>query len=137
MKDALLLDFDPPNAATGSGGVATGRLCDMTDCRRPLKVRQKRFCSPACRFAYWDLLHPRINRTPPEGQREGSILLAVLTLMKDGEWRTAHEIAEAVRAFPHSVSARLAEARKRGWEIESDAANGNSRRAHRFRLVKV
>lgn len=68
--------------------------------------------------------------------REGTILALILGLLQDGEWRTQHQIAEAVRAFPHSVGARLSELRKRNHRIECDAKNGNSRRAHRFRLVQ-
>jgi hypothetical protein len=66
----------------------------------------------------------------------------MLALLADGAWRTALEIADAVRAREHSVSARLAEIRRAYdrvgvYSLESDAVVGNSRRAHRFRLVKT
>lgn len=103
-------------------------------CGLPLIGRQKRFASRLCCSRWWDQEHPRVNRGP-EGRREGRLVDAILGVLASGEWMTAHQIAEAVRAFPHSVSARLAELRKRGHHIESDGKVGNTRRAHRFRLV--
>jgi hypothetical protein len=112
------------------------RLCEC-GCGVPLSGRQKRFASRLCSSRWWDQQHPRVNVVPPEGRREGTLRQAILGFLAAhaGQWFTVHEIAEAVRAFPHSVSARLSELRRRGQPIESDARNGNSRRAHRFRLV--
>lgn len=130
MSQQLVLT--DPDAPAGESCRSNGKPCES--CGGSLTGRQERFCSDRCRVRWWDSQHPRVN-VVPEG-REGSILESVLALLADGEWRTAHQIAEEVRAFPHSVSARIAEARKRGHRIESDAVNGNSRRAHRFRLVR-
>lgn len=105
------------------------------NCRsKRLRGKQRRFCSQKCGSEWWDLFHPRVNVTP-EGPRQGTIIGDLLGVLHDGEWHTAHELAELVRAFPHSVSARLSELRRKGFRIESDAEVGNSQRAHRFRLV--
>jgi len=124
----------PPDAPAGEIN-ARERICEC-GCGVRLTGRQERFASRPCSSRWWDQQHPRINRGPA-GPREGSILHAMLALLADGAWRTALEIADAVRAREHSVSARLAEARKRGYVIESDAAVGNTRRAHRFRLLSA
>lgn len=125
-----------PDAAQTLASVQGANLRLPCDCGCGVRLtgRQKHFASRICCSRWYDAQHPRVN--PPGLPREGTILAAMLRVMADGEWRTAHQIAEAVRAFPHSVSARLAEARKRGYSIETDARNGNSRRSHRFRLVR-
>lgn len=131
-------DLASESVATPATGIPR-RLCEC-GCGHPLTSRQKRFASGRCRSAWWDREHPRIGRGP-EGPREGTILRGVMDLMQDGAWRTALEIADAVRAREHSVSARLSQIRRRGelglipWTLESDGKVGNSRRAHRFRLV--
>ena len=114
--------------------VAEAPVCRR--CRGPLEGRQTAFCSKACNAAWWDAQHPRVNWTD-QGAREGKLIDSILgfLLAHPGEWFTAHQIAEAVRGFPHSVSARLSELRRRGHAIETDARNGNSKRAHRYRLV--
>lgn len=124
---------DAPQTLASVQAANPARLCEC-GCGLNLTGRQKRFATRLCNTRYWDQQHPRINRGPA-GPREGTILHAMLALMADGLPRTALEIADAVRAREHSVSARLADARKRGYVIESDAVNGNSRRAHRFRLL--
>lgn len=139
MSDTLHLDFDPPDAAatlTSVQAAITGTHCKC-GCGVRLTGRQKRFASRLCCSHWYDQQHPRVN-VVPEG-REGTIRELVLGFLvaNTGQWFTAHEIAEAVRAFPHSVSARLSELRKRGHNIESDARVGNVTRAHRFRLVKL
>ena len=122
-------------------GVATlpvaipARTCALCGCS--LDGRQRRFCSAHHRMAWWDQQHPRINAPPPPfGPRDGTLLACILGFLAShpSERFTAHEIAAAVRAFPHSVSARLSELRKRGHDIRTDARNGNSARAHRFWL---
>lgn len=133
----LPLDPTPENAPAtlvGAGTVITGTHCKC-GCGAPLTGRQESFASRVCSSRWWDGQHPRVN-VVPDG-REGTIkeLILGFLLAHAGEWFTTHQIGEAVRAFPHSVSARLAELRKRGHNIESDAVNGNSRRAHRFRLM--
>jgi hypothetical protein len=132
--DTGMAPLEPGAGVATLGGANLERLC--AHCGGPLQGRQKRFCSAAHRMERWDLEHPRINRGP-EGPREGTLRQAIIGFLDShpGEWFTVHQIAEAVRAFPHSVSARLSELRRRGQPIESDARNGDSRRAHRFRLV--
>jgi hypothetical protein len=121
-------------ALAGAGEGIVRKPCDH--CGRPLTGKQERFCSRLCSSRWYDQQFPRINRGP-DGPREGTLHHAILGFLvaNPGQWFTVHEIAEAVRAFPHSVSARLSELRRRGQPIESDARNGNSRRAHRFRLA--
>ena len=113
--------------------VILARHCDL--CGGALTGRQRRFCSGSHRSAWWDQQHPRVNAPlPPDGPREGTLLECVLgfLVLHSGERFTVHEVAAAVRAFPHSVSARLSELRKRGHDIRTDARNGDSSRAHRF-----
>ena len=122
---------DTPEAPQALASVSAAILC-ACGCGLPLTGHQKRFASRVCSSRYWDAQHPRVN-VLPDG-REGTIRDAILAVMADGVWRSAHQIAEAVHAFPHSVSARLSELRRKGFNVETDARNGNSRRAHRFRL---
>ena len=107
-------------------------------CGLALTGRQKRFASRMCCSRWWDQEHPRVNAPlAPDGPRDGTLLDCVLVFLVAhlGERFTVHQIAEAVRAFPHSVSARLSELRKRGYDIRTDARNGNSARAHRFWIL--
>lgn len=124
---------DAPRTLASVSEVVPDRLCEC-GCGLPLTGRQKRFASRVCCSRWWDAQHPRVNRGP-EGPRKGAILHLILGVLGDGQWRTVHQIGEEIRAFPHSVSARLSELRRRGHRIETDAKNGDSTRAHRFRLV--
>ena len=132
MSETGQLPLDAtPDAPTALASASAAILC-ACGCGLPLSGQQKRFASRPCSSRYWDAQHPRVN-VLPDG-REGTIRDAILAVMADGEWRSAHQIAEAVHAFPHSVSARLSELRRKGFNVETDARNGNSRRAHRFRM---
>ncbi|HET8645778.1 MAG TPA: hypothetical protein VFO85_09835 [Vicinamibacteria bacterium] len=124
----------PPETLASAHADIVARACEC-GCGLALAGRQKRFASRLCNSRWYDQQHPRVN--PPRLPREGRLVDVVLGFLEErrGEWVTAHEIAEAARAFPHSVSARLAELRKRGHRIESDARVGNNRRPHRFRLA--
>lgn len=107
--------------------------CEWDRCR-PLEGRQKRFASDACRAAWHDLNHPRIN--PPEPlKRKASIRELVLGILSDGSWHSAHRIAEMIRADKHSVVARISQLKAAGHNIITDLPNGNCRRPHRYRLV--
>ena len=127
---------DGPPACVATLPVAIlARPCALCGC--PLGGRQRRFCSAHHRMVWWDQQHPRVNAPPPPfGPRDGTLLACILGFLALhlGERFTAQEIAAAVRAFPHSVSARLSELRRRGHDIRTDARNGNNRRAHRFWL---
>lgn len=107
------------------------------NCRtKRLTGRQARFCSQKCGSEWWDLFHPRMNTEPPDGRpRKVPIRDQILGILHDREWHTKQELAATLRAREHSVGSRLSELRRKGFRIESDAENGNSRRAHRFRLV--
>jgi hypothetical protein len=99
--------------ATLQGGTRP-RTCKR--CEKPLTGRQTTFCSRGaggCSGKDWAERHPRVALVP-EG-RKGPLLPAILGVMADGQWYTALQLAEKVRAFPHSC--------------------GNARRAHKYRLV--
>jgi hypothetical protein len=108
------------------------RACEQ--CGAPLtRKRQKRFDTAKCRMTWWDDHHPRVA-VNPEG-RTGPLLPAIVGVMADGGWYTALQLAEKVRALPHSVTTRLSEAKAKGFQIETDLPCGNVRRQHKYRLV--
>lgn len=105
-----------PGARTcrcGCGGVLTGR--------------QRAFASGACRARWFDLAHPRINRSEA-GPRRGTLKAAILTYLREnpGE-HTEQQIADAIHAFAHSVGARLSELYRAGEPIEKRRGPGNVR----------
>ncbi len=108
-------------------------LCEYDACE-PLAGRQKRFASKRCAQAWYDLHRPRILSPAAGAPREGSIKAAVLGVLFDREWHSAHDLAAAVKADKHSVVTRISELRKH-FDIEEDLPVGNSRRSHRYRLV--
>lgn len=126
-----VLSDSPESVATPP---ATIRRETCERCAGPLRSkRQARFCSQRCRSAWWDEQHPRVA-VNPEG-RTGPLLPAILGVMADGGWYTALQLAEKVRAFPHSVTTRISEAKAKGFQIETDLPCGNALRAHKYRLV--
>lgn len=104
-------------------------------CGKALSGRQKAFASKTCATRFYDTVRPRILNASVGAPREGSIKAAVLGLLHDGDWHSAHDIAAETRSDKHSVMARLSELRRQGFQIESDLPCGSSRRPHRFRLV--
>jgi hypothetical protein len=103
-------------------------------CGRALSGRQKRFASKDCANKLYETARPRILNASAGAPREGSIKAAVLGVLFDREWHSAHELAAAVKADKHSVVTRISELRKH-FDIEEDLPVGNSRRSHRYRLA--
>lgn len=123
-------------AAEGLPGPFQKR-CDWQDCGRtflPSRPNQ-RFCGLECKNAWHDLHRPRIAAAAVGHPREGTIKAAVLGVLHDREWHTAHDLAAKVKADKHSVVTRISELRAQGFAIEADLPVGNARRPHRFRLV--
>jgi hypothetical protein len=111
------------------------RRCEWDQCAT-LRPTQKRFASDRCRAAWHDLHRPRIASPAVGHPREGTIKAAVLGILHDREWHSAHDLALKVRADKHSVITRISELRAQGFCIETDLPVGNARRPHRFRLVQ-
>lgn len=108
--------------------------CEWDQCR-PLTGRQKRFATDACRAAWHDSIHPRINPVEPSLRRKASIRSIVLGILQDGEWHTAHDLAIKAHADKHSVVSRISQLKRSGHRIETDLPRGNVSRPHRYRLV--
>ena len=53
-----------------------------------------------------------------DGKRLGAQLSAVIAVMKDGRWRTLCELAGLCDSPEASVSARLRDMRRLGWEVQ-------------------
>ncbi len=121
-------------ATAGTGNVE--RRCDWSDCGRtfaPSRPNQ-RFCGLDCKNAFHDLHRPRIASAVVGHPREGTIKAALLGVLHDREWHTAHDLAAKVKADKHSIISRISELRAAGFKIETDLPLGNSRRPHRVRL---
>lgn len=104
------------SVATPGDGILV-RVCSR--CYQPLTDRQKRFCSPKCRTAHWDALHPRVN-VPGIGEyrQAGSITDRLHGLMQkqrasgDG-WLTTDQMAQALHERGETVAASLRRLRSR------------------------
>lgn len=115
----------PAGAESRSNGTVA-RVCGY--CGFPLTgSKKKRFCSDLHRMAYWDQAHPRVNRGAA-GPRQGTVKALILGLLADGQWRTDQQIADAIHAFAHTVSARISELIRAGHPIESERLERNLRR---------
>jgi hypothetical protein len=108
------------------------RPCDRCRASYAPRVKGQRFCSRACRTAWWDEKHPRLNAVPPEGQRSEPLWRLLLGALADGKPHTAHELAIQLRADKHVVVARLSMLKGRGHDIRSE---GNYQTPHRYWLV--
>ncbi len=116
-------------------GCGCGRkLCEWDACTH-LTGRQGRFASDACKNGWYETNRPRIASAAAGAPRQGSIKAAVLGILHDREWHSAHDLAAKVKADKHSVVTRLSELRRAGFPIECDPPCGNARRPHRFRLA--
>ena len=73
----------------------------------------------------WEHLNHGSTYDPKQDERRlGLQQLAVMNLMADGAWRTLAEISIATQHKEASVSARLRDLRKLGWQVEMRARNG-------------
>lgn len=69
-----------------------------------------------------------MNKKPSQSERLARILA-------DRNWHTTEEI---IRRCPCIVHSRIAELRRRGWEIEHERVAGpNDARHHRYRATRV
>lgn len=125
-----------PLFAPGASGTARNRICRLSECGRPLTGKQREFCSRACNSRWWDLQHPRVA-VVPGGKREASLKLLILGALQDGQWHSKAELALLLHAREHSVGSRISELKRDGHPIETDAPNGCSTRAHRYRLERA
>jgi hypothetical protein len=124
------------DAAGASAALSPGivdKLC-VCGCGRPLSGRQTKYASKDCANRIYETARPRILNASAGAPREGTIKAAVLGVLFDREWHSAHELAAAVKADKHSVVTRISELRKH-FAIEEDLPVGNSRRSHRYRLA--
>jgi hypothetical protein len=103
-------------------------------CGKPLTGQQKRFASEACSRAWFETARPRILNASAGAPREGTILAALLGLLADGDWHDLMSLSAELKALPCSVSARIREARSKGFRVERDLKRGNVARPHRYRL---
>jgi hypothetical protein len=104
-------------------------------CGRPLTGRQEKYASAACAEAMYQTARPRVLNASVGAPREGTILAGLVALMADGEWWDVHRLSAELKALPCSVSARIREARSKGFRVERDLKRGNVARPHRYRLV--
>jgi biotin operon repressor len=129
--------MDTPQAAQATevppAGVAApgaGILCEWDKCQ-PLTKRQKRFASGACRAAYHDSLHPRINQPGVEPLcGEGSIKARIAALLSgDGLNRTGDQIAYELRISGATALRELRKLRHDGARIHMQRLHGPRRPA--------
>ncbi len=121
-------------AATPAAIVAGLRPCEFDACEG-LTGRQKRFASKRCAQAWYDLHRPRVLAAAAGAAREGTILAALLGLLADGEWHDLMSLSAELKALPCSVSARIREARPKGFRVARDLKRGDVARPHRYRLL--
>ncbi len=133
--DPVCSGSDQPRSVATAPGLIVERCCEWDGCA-PLTGRQKRFASEACKNAWHDLHRPRIASAVAGHPRQGTIKAAVLGILHDREWHSAHDLAAKVKADKHSVITRISELRRAGFPIECDLPCGNARRPHRFRLAQ-
>ena len=60
---------------------------------------------------------------------------AVRGLMIDGHWRTLREISDALKAPEASVSARLRDLRKNGYDVQRQRRGDPKKGLHEYRVV--
>lgn len=57
----------------------------------------------------------------------------VASILADGAWHTSDELYRRTRCIVHS---RIADLRRKGWEIEYQRLDGNTTRHHRYRVIR-
>jgi hypothetical protein len=125
------------DAAGASAAIVAGivdRLC-ACGCGRPLSGRQTKYASKDCANKLYEVARPRILNASAGAPREGTILAALIGLLADGDWHDLMSLSAELKALPCSVSARIREARSKGFRVERDLKRGNVARPHRYRLV--
>jgi hypothetical protein len=130
----LASDAAGTSAANGVGILLAAMPACSCGCGRLLSGRQTKYASKDCANKLYEVARPRILNASAGAPREGTIKAAVLGVLHDRQWHSAHELAAAVKADKHSVVTRISELRKH-FDIEEDLPVGNSRRSHRYRLA--
>jgi hypothetical protein len=125
-----------PDAPRTSAAIEVGILnfC-ACGCGRALSGRQTKYASKDCANRIYETARPRILNASAGAPREGTILAALLGLLADGDWHDLMSLSAELKALPCSVSARIREARSKGFRVERDLKRGNVARPHRYRLV--
>jgi hypothetical protein len=132
---ASLASDAPATSAAIAVGILASILPPCVVCGGLLSGRQRKFCGKACSNAFYETARPRVMSAAAGAPREGTILAGMLGLMADGEWWDVHRLAAELKALPCSVSARIREARSKGFRVERDLKRGNVARPHRYRLL--
>jgi hypothetical protein len=123
------------SAANGVGILLAALPACACGCGRLLSGRQTKYASKDCANRIYETARPRILNASAGAPREGTILAGLVALMADGEWWDVHRLAAELKALPCSVSARIREARSKGFRVERDLKRGNVARPHRYRLL--
>ena len=112
------------------GAVEQHALCAWDSCA-PLKHPQRSFASDACRSAYHDSLHPRINQPGVEPAcGDGSIKARIAALLSsDGLNRTGDQIAYELRISGATALRELRKLRHDGARIHMQRLHGPRRPA--------
>lgn len=125
----------PATSASIAVGILASILPPCSICGGPLSGRQRKFCGKACSNAFYETVRPRVLSAAAGAPREGTILAALIGLLADGDWHDLMSLSAELKALPCSVSARIREARSKGFRVERDLKRGSVKRPHRYRLV--
>ncbi len=131
----LASDAAGTSAANGVGILLAALPACSCGCGRLLSGRQTKYASKDCANKLYETARPRILNASAGAPREGTILAALLGLLADGDWHDLMSLSAELKALPCSVSARIREARSKGFRVERDLKRGNVARPHRYRLL--
>jgi hypothetical protein len=125
----------PSDAPRTSAAIVAGIQPCACGCGRLLSGRQTKYASKDCANKLYEVARPRTLNAAFGAPREGTILAALIGLLADGDWHDLMSLSAELKALPCSVSARIREARSKGFRVERDLKRGNVARPHRYRLV--
>jgi len=131
----LASDAPATSAANGVGILLAALPACACGCGRLLTGRQEKYASKACGNKLYEVARPRTLNAAFGAPREGTILAALLGLLADGDWHDLMSLSAELKALPCSVSARIREARSKGFRVERDLKRGSVTRPHRYRLA--
>jgi len=133
--DPVCSGSDAPGTAAPLAVALLASILPTCGCGRLLSGRQRKFCSKECANAFYETVRPRVLSAAAGAPREGTILAALIGVLSDGDWHDLMSLSAELKALPCSVSARIREARSKGFRVERDLKRGNVARPHRYRLV--